>query len=130
MPTLYRNWEEYLELFCKVGGVIEAAPPLCQINQLQSPSVSFLIEPDGQMVLIGSFDKFQSAEFVNAGCFSPQASLPSIDLLKICGTIGDYLYNNGVFGHVTLDLVSFPNVESPGQHPFFWAVDISLELTD
>jgi len=51
-------------------------------------------------------------------------------LLKICGTVGDYLYTHGVFGHVSLDLVSFPNVESPGQHPFFWAVDISLQLTD
>ena len=66
------------------------------------------------MVLIGSFDKFQSTEFVNAGCFSPQTSLPSIDLMKVCGTISDHLYNSGIFGHVTLDLVSFPNVENPG----------------
>lgn len=29
MPTLFKNWESYLEEFCKVGGVIEAAPPLC-----------------------------------------------------------------------------------------------------
>jgi hypothetical protein len=89
-----------------------------------------LIEPDGEMVLIGSFDKFSSAEFVNAGCFSPQTSLPSIDLLKICTSVGDVLYEKGVIGHVTIDLVSFPNVENPSSHPFFWAVDISLQLTD
>ena len=28
-PTLYRNWEHYMEDFCRSGGVIEAAPPLC-----------------------------------------------------------------------------------------------------
>jgi len=31
---------------------------------------------------------------------------------------------------VTIDLVSFPNVEDPKSHPFFWAVDINHELTD
>ena len=31
-PTLYRNWEEYMEGFCKEGGVIEAAPPMFNVN--------------------------------------------------------------------------------------------------
>jgi hypothetical protein len=28
-PTLWKNWDHYMEVFCKSGGVIEAAPPLC-----------------------------------------------------------------------------------------------------
>jgi len=76
MPTLYSGWHDYLEKFCEGGGVIEAAPPMCQINQLASPSVSFLIEPDGHIQLIGSFDRFSGSQFVNAGCFFPQTSLP------------------------------------------------------
>ena len=28
-PTLYRNWDMYMQEFTKCGGVIEAAPPLC-----------------------------------------------------------------------------------------------------
>jgi hypothetical protein len=79
---------------------------------------------------VGSYDKFSGAEFVNAGCFSPQKSLPSIDLMKICNSVGEVLYEKGSFGHVTVDLISYPNVEDPSSHPFFWAVDISLELTD
>ena len=71
-PTLYTGgWEQYITQFCKVGGVIECAPPLCSMNQLNFPSVSFLIEPDGFVKLIGSCDKFQGAEMVNVGCFSP-----------------------------------------------------------
>jgi hypothetical protein len=89
-----------------------------------------LIEPDGNIQLIGSYDKFSGAEFVNAGAFSPQTSLPSIDLLKICESVGTVLYEKGAFGHVSVDLISFPNVENPDSHPFFWAVDLSLELTD
>jgi len=119
-----------MEDFCRSGGVIEAAPPMFQINQLQSPSVSFLIEPDGFVKLIGSFDRFSSAEFINAGCFFPQTSLPSLDLLKICNSVGSALYDKNVIGHITIDLVSFPNVEDPKSHPFFWAIDINQELTD
>ena len=32
------------------------------------------------------------------------------------------LYDKGVIGHVTLDLVSFPDPTSPNSHPLFWAV--------
>jgi hypothetical protein len=31
MPNLFINWNEYLAEFCKVGGVIEAAPT-CMSN--------------------------------------------------------------------------------------------------
>ena len=56
--------------------------------------------------------------------------MPSIDLLKISNSVGEILFENGVIGHVTIDLVSFPNVDDPKAHPFFWAVDLSNELTD
>ena len=70
MNRLYATWNEFLTQFCKVGGVIEAAPT-CMNNQLGSPSISFLIEPNGSIILIGSFDKFSAREYVNAGCFFP-----------------------------------------------------------
>ena len=110
--------------------MIECAPPLCSLNQLNFPSVSFMIEPDGKVRLVGSYDKFSGSEFVNSGCFSPQTSLPQIDLTKICQSVGSALYDKNVLGHVTIDLVSFPNTEDPTSHPFFWALDINCELTD
>jgi hypothetical protein len=74
-PNLFRNWEEYMDQFCRVGGVIEAAP-MCPPNTLASPSIAFFVEPDGNVELIGSFDKFAAKEYINAGCFFPQTSLP------------------------------------------------------
>ena len=72
MPSLWPSgWEQYIAEFCRIGGVIECAPPECSLNDLKFPSVSFLIEPDGFTRLIGSYDKLQGPEFVNVGCFSP-----------------------------------------------------------
>ena len=67
---------------------------------------------------------------VNAGCFFPQTSLPAIDLSKICQSVGGTLYEKNMIGHVTIDLLSFPNTEDPSSHPYFWAIDINCELTD
>lgn len=46
--TLFYNWEMYIQHFCKIGGVIEAAP-MCPSNTLSSPSIAFFIEPDGMI---------------------------------------------------------------------------------
>lgn len=47
---------------------------------MASPSIALLIEPSGEIVLVGSFDKFAAREFVNGGCFFPQQSLPNMNL--------------------------------------------------
>lgn len=127
--SLYTSWDSYINLFCKVGGVIEAAP-MCQSSQVQSPSVSFLIEPNGQIEVVGSYDKFAASDFVNAGCFFPQKSLPAMNLKTLCRSVGQVMYDQGIIGHVTVDLVSFPNPNDPKAHPLFWAVDLNQELTD
>jgi hypothetical protein len=71
MKYLYNNWNEYIKAFCKVGGVIEASPN-CLSNMMASPSIAFIIEPNGDIQLLGSMDKFGAKEFVNGGCFFPQ----------------------------------------------------------
>lgn len=57
MKSLYHSWEEYLQAFCRVGGVIEAVPT-CLSNQMASPSIAFIVEPDGGVQLLGSVDRF------------------------------------------------------------------------
>lgn len=129
MKTLYKDWDEYIKAFCRVGGVIEAAPT-CMSNQMASPSVTFLIEPDGVVQLLGSVDKLAAKEYINAGCFFPQQSLPNMNMQTICNSIGEVLYEKGVIGHVTLDLVSFPDPTQPNAHPLFWAIDLNCHMTD
>lgn len=129
MKNLYRGWSEFLQAFCRVGGVIEAAPT-CQSNQMSSPSICFVVEPDGNVELIGSLDRYQAKEHINAGCFFPQQSLPNMNMKTICSSIGEVLYDKGVIGHVTVDLVSFPDPTAPKSHPLFWAVDLNCHMTD
>jgi IQ domain-containing protein H len=53
-----------------------------------------------------------------------------MNIYTLCESISQVLYQKGVFGHVTIDLVSFPNPNDPKAHPLFWAVDINNELCD
>jgi hypothetical protein len=39
--------------------------------QMASPSICFQIEPDGEVTLIGSIDRFAAREYQNAGCMFP-----------------------------------------------------------
>lgn len=112
-----------------MGGVIEAAPT-CLTTQMGSPSISFLIEPDGEIALTGSMDRFSARDYVNAGCMFPQQSLPNMNMMTISRSIGEVLYSKGIFGHVTVDLVSLPDPTSPQAHPLFWAIDLNCGLSD
>jgi hypothetical protein len=53
-----------------------------------------------------------------------------MNLKTLCHSVGDVLYGKGLIGHITIDLVSFPNPTDPKGHPLFWAIDINAELTD
>ena len=62
-----------------------------------------------------------------------------MNLMTISKAIGGVLYEKGVIGHVTIDLVSFPDpaaLANPEQfknsppHPLFWATDINCGLSD
>jgi hypothetical protein len=137
MPTLYKNWQEYIADFCKSGGIIEAQPN-CPLSSINSPSISFFIEPDGQIEVLGSYDRFCIRPFINGGCTFPQTSLPNINLSTISKAIGDSLYQKGIIGHVTVDLLAFPFPSNTSSHPLFWyflkfinrGIDISCWMTD
>lgn len=53
-----------------------------------------------------------------------------MNLRSICCSIGKVLYEQGVIGNVSVDMVAFPNPNDPKAHPLFWAVDLSQEITD
>jgi len=117
MPSLYPSWQDYITRFCKVGGVIEAVP-LCAPSQIKFPSISFFIEPNGATKIIGTFDRIEANQYVNGGCFFPQKSLPIYDMDKIAESVSEVLYDKGLIGHVTIDLISFENPSAKPNDPF------------
>jgi hypothetical protein len=92
------------------GGVIEAVPT-SNNSEMTSISISFLIEPDGAITLVGSYDKFFGIKFLSSGYFFPQRSLPNMNLNSLIQTLGNKLYEKNVFGYCSVDLVSFPDPE-------------------
>jgi len=129
MPSLFKTWANYIKEFCKTGGVIEAQPN-CTSSSISSPSVSFMIEPNGNIEVIGSFDRFSVRPFINGGCSYPQTSLLNINLSTICKAVGDALYQKDIIGYVTVDLLAFPFPSANAVHPLFWGIDINCWLTD
>ena len=58
-----------------------------------------------------------------------------MNLVTLSKSIGDVLYEKGIIGHVTVDLVSFPDPTNQStlnntSHPLFWATDINCHMTD
>jgi IQ domain-containing protein H len=53
-----------------------------------------------------------------------------MNMMTISKSIGEVLYEKGIIGHVTVDLVSFPDPTSPTSHPLFWAIDLNCGMTD
>ena len=56
--------------FVRVGGVIEATP-VCSFRNTGSVCVSFLIEPDGGVELIGAYNKIECRRYVTAAYSFP-----------------------------------------------------------
>ncbi len=52
------------------GGVIEAVPT-SNNQEMTSITISFHIEPDGNVKLVGSYDKFFGIKFLGSGFFFP-----------------------------------------------------------
>jgi hypothetical protein len=61
----------------KSGGVIEATPNQ-PTSKIGSVKISFWIEPDGSVNLLGGFDKVECRRYVTGGYLFPQKSLVNI----------------------------------------------------
>jgi len=134
MPHLHRNYSEYIRKFVQKGGVIEAAPN-CMPSQVSSSCIGFKIDPTGEIEVLGSYDKCFSHEYVTCGYFFPQKAVPNLNLYTICQTIGKALYDQGVFGYASLDIISFSDPtnkshdDSNSGNKLFWAVDLNCYMT-
>ena len=118
MPSIYPSWRDYLKEFTRVGGVIEASPS-CSQNKMQGVKVSFCIYPDGNITLLGAYDKLESRKYISGGFLFPQTSLPNMNLQMLGVSIGNILYEKDIIGHVSVDIVAFPDETGKSGHPLF-----------
>jgi hypothetical protein len=72
-----------MQEYCQYGGVIEACPTNSLSGIIGSPNVSFLIEPDGGIDFICSYDKVNQNHFRNVSAITPQISIPNLVLISL-----------------------------------------------
>lgn len=63
-----------------------------------------------------------------AGVF-PQSSLPNLNIKQLSESVGKKLYERGIFGYITVDMISFPDLAQKS-HPLFWMIGIDCSLND
>lgn len=77
-PNIYKTFRQFLNEFCEFEGVIESCPTNSLSGITGSPCISMFIEPDGNIDLIGTYDKINYNYFRNIAALSPQTSLPNL----------------------------------------------------
>jgi IQ domain-containing protein H len=127
MPSLYKDWSQYLQKFTKHGGIIQATP-IEDKAYITFPSVSFMIEPDGQVNYITSSDSLHSCNYLNAAGFFPQLSLSQEDVINILKTLSKSLYSKKLYGHFTVQFAAFADRYKESLKPIPWAVDLSFGM--
>ena len=78
-PSLYRDYYEYMDEFCRQGGVIEGSPTSIS-KDVHSPGVLFAIDPEGQVEIQSTFEKILSGPFAPCGFKYPLKCLPSLNV--------------------------------------------------
>lgn len=106
LPSLYHSYAEYMSIFTKRGGIIEAVPSNMRRRQISSPTLSLFVSPVGEISLLATFDKISGQQYLNIGYQFPSKSLSEQkELQLISQQVGNCLYQKGVFGYVSVDLI-------------------------
>lgn len=78
-PCLYSDYFQFIEEFCRQGGIVEASPSSLS-KDVSSPGVVFQIDPDGEVEIQTTFEKIISSPFSPCGMRFPQRSLPNLNV--------------------------------------------------
>lgn len=98
--SIFRSYAEYKEAFFSFGGIIEAHPK----NNIQSIAAVCFIEPDGTSNVIATYEKIVY-EKLTIGYITPQKKIPYKVLLQTSKRVASALYENNVFGYITIDFI-------------------------
>ena len=124
-PNFYKNWNDYLATFLENSGVIEACPTKSLDGIMGNPCIPILIEPNGKINILPSYEQINVEFFKNAICTSPQNCIDNNELVDISEKIGSFLYNQEIIGYVTIKYVTFHDTKKI----LYWCYDIIYGLT-
>ena len=124
-PKLYKNWKAYLNHFLLNKGIIECCPTKDLDGIMGRPCIPMLIEPNGKVKILPTFEKINVDNFKNILCTSPQKCIDSSEMAQLADKIGNFLFNRGIVGYITVDCIIFHN----GKKVLYWCVDMKYGFT-
>ena len=124
-PNFYNNWDEYLEYYLNNKGTIEACPTKYLDGIMGHPCIPMLIEPNGKIKLLPSFEKINLDYFKNVICISPQNNIEEEKLNNVAKKLGTFFYLQNIIGYVTIECITFHD----GKKILFWCTDIIYGMT-
>ena len=124
-PNFYHNWNEYLQIFLKNYGIIEACPTKGLEGIMGRPCIPLLIEPNGKIKILPSFEKVNVNYFKNVICTSPQNNIDNNELNKLAQKLGIFLYYQDIIGYLTIECITFHD----GKNILYWCIDLKYGLT-
>lgn len=124
-PNFYHNWNEYFQMFLKNSGVIEACPTSDLDGIMGRPCIPLLIEPNGKIKILPTFEKINVEYFKNAINTSPQNNIDNDILNKLANKLGIFLYHQDIIGYVTIECITFHD----GKKVLYWCTDLIYGLT-
>ncbi|CAD8177263.1 unnamed protein product [Paramecium pentaurelia] len=104
-PHLYGGYHEFIMCIVNRGGIIEGSP-LSRLSQIHSISYNFKVEPDGDVSILGSYEKIKTNDIQTIASFSPQSFL-KINQEIVCNQIAQKLYSKGLIGYFTIDTIGY-----------------------
>ena len=125
-PNLYSNWNEFLQKFLFEKGIIECCPTKYLDGIMNNPCLPILIEPNGKIKILPSFEKINVDFFKNIATTSPQNSINNAELNKIGEQIGNFLYSQEIIGYITLEFITFHDGKKVG----YWGLDMKYGVTN
>ena len=123
--NLYKNWKEYLDHFLHNKGIIECCPTKELSGIMGRPCVPLLIEPNGKVKILPTYEKINADFFKNIICTSPQKCLDNYEMAKLADKVGNFLFTQGIIGYVTVDCITFHD----GKRILYWCVDMKYGFT-
>ena len=124
-PNFYHNWNEYFQMFLKNSGIIEACPTSDLDGIMGRPCIPLLIEPNGKIKILPTFEKINVEHFKNVINTSPQSNIDNDILNKLANKLGVFLYHQDIIGYVTIECITFHD----GTKVLYWCTDLVYGLT-
>uniref|UniRef100_A0A087XT62 IQ motif containing H n=1 Tax=Poecilia formosa TaxID=48698 RepID=A0A087XT62_POEFO len=123
----FQSWSEFLKIFLRQGGVVEAYPPSENVTYV---TVDMLLEPNGEVTILSWGDQLHGCCHLDiVGSIIPKTSVHLETLHSICMRVAHACKQNYIIGYVSVGLATFVDHSTMKQKQI-WGIDLDIGFSD